>query len=237
MKIFSKAFCIYMMSQNQGEIPEECKKYYPPVPNSIISTTMSRNPADYIPKTTQIDPNVTPTQFEPEKTASNPTTYTTMTSKMTPTPTQMTSTPTQTTTTPTTKTKAILAANLDLDWEEILVQWIKEWPLVAKIMTVLGLVISVLTVISVCCESIAKKIRKNHPGQYIRELGCLEDTGHYLNLLRLVFEGLRDGLAALTEKKGDSQHTETHNETQRLLPAGPRSSRQDEPYQLADSQL
>lgn len=230
------------MSQDPGSnIPEECRKYFPTVTNTIIPTTtestMPRTPADYIPKTTQIDLNITPTQFEPEKTASNPTTTTKMTSKTTSTPTQTTSTPTQTTTTPTTKTKAILAANIDPDWEEILIQWIKDWPLVAKIMTGLGLVISLLMVVSVCCESIAKKIRENYPGQHIRELGCLEDTGHYLNLLRLVFEGLRDGLEALTKKKGDSQHTETHNETQRLLPAGPRSSRQDEPYPLAESQL
>ena len=234
MKIFSKQMCMYMMSQDPSATPPEgCEKYFP-AKSTFISTTKSttestlpRTQTDYVPKTAQIDLNVTPTQFEPEKTASNPTTTTKMTSKTT-------STPTKTTTTP---TKAILAANIDPDWEDILAQWIKQWPLVAKIMTGVGLVISFLLVVSVCCESIAKKIRDKYPGRHIRALGCLEDTGHYLNLLRLIFEGLRDGLAALTEKKGDSQHTETHKETQRLLPAGPRSSRQDEPYPLAESQL
>ena len=118
--------CMFMMSQDPGsKIPEECEKYYPTGANTFITTTestMSRTPTDNVPKTTQIDLNVTPTQFEPEKTASNPTTYTEMTSKTTSTPTQTTSTPTKTTTTPTTKTKAILAA----DWEEILAQWIKQ---------------------------------------------------------------------------------------------------------------
>ena len=39
MKIFSKQFCMFMMSKDpRSKIPEGCEKYYPTVANTFITT-------------------------------------------------------------------------------------------------------------------------------------------------------------------------------------------------------
>lgn len=236
MKIFSEAFCKALIESNPGKVYPDCNNTI-----TTITTPTTGGPALVYedPKSTRFDSTITDSKIftEPPTTPTQTwtTTFSSITPKINPTKNQLPSThspqkhlpkihfpkicfpicqkirspnPTRSSNTP----EPILAVSNHHDQDhEPLIQWLKDLPWYGWVMPILAILILVMMTVSRCCKKIAEALKENHPGEYIRQVGCLEDTAKYTYLFKLVLQGLRNALSAVI---GNSQHRETRNNRQ-----------------------
>ena len=221
---FSPIMCNLMRIQNPHvQYLEGCDD-----PSMVTSTTTTTTTSSTTvisaydpPKNPQITPESTKAQFITSKPSTTPTPVPKTSSHTTPTP--KVTTPSLQPVPDTTPSPSFTAD--EKDWGDKIINFISDMPAVAWVLSGLTLFGLLLTLVAICCEKLADRIREVAPGECRGCIGCLDDTGYYANLGAMIVRGVRGILASLLNKDGRTQQVATRDDRP-LLP-GLSHSRED----------